>query len=137
MRYRYSGQITLETAIVMPIIMIVVATFMCIALYIHDVVTIKSYGYSLAMEYRDCSFEEFTKNIKSQITKAPLFVTGTDVKVLNKSGQYKVCVYPKNKDKTGRLSMFFEKDKSITVSIEKKLNIEAMYAVRAIYDKLE
>lgn len=137
MKYKYSGQISLETAIVMPIIMVVVATFMSIALYMHDVITIKSYGYSLAMEFRDYDFEYFAKNINNKIIKAPLFVMGMNVKCLNESGEYIVVIHSENKESMGWLSVFFKNSKDITINIEKKLNTEIIYAAGTIYDKIE
>lgn len=137
MKYKHPGQITLETVIIMPIVMIVVATFMCIALYIHDVIVIKSYGYSLAMEHRDENLENFAKNIMSKMTKASLFVTGTNIKCSKEAGTYKIVVGLKSQDETGWLGTFFYGRKDITIEVERKLNLDIMYAARAVYDNFE
>ena len=137
MKNKLSGQITLETAIVMPIVMIIVGTFLSISLYIHDVITVKSYAYSLAIEYRECNLEEFAQKVCNQIAQAPLFVMDTKAECARENDGYKIILCPRSKDKTGWLKMFFNKGDLITVEINKTINPEMMYAIRAVIDKLE
>lgn len=137
MRGRLSGQITLETAIVMPIVMMIVCTFFSISLYVHDVITVKSYTYSLAIENRECNLEEFTQNVCNKVAKTPLFVMDIKPECTRKNDGYKVVVYPQNKSRAGWLKIFFDGRNSITVEVERKINTEIMYALRAVVDKLE
>lgn len=137
MKNKLAGQITLETAIVMPIVMIIVAALMCISLYIHDVIAIKSYGYSFAIEYRDGDLDSFTKNISKEIKKIPLFVMKINAECSKENGAYKVVIHSKSSNKTGLLSIFFDNRKPVTVEVEKKINTEIMYASRAVFDKLD
>lgn len=137
MKSKLSGQITLETAIVLPIVMLIVATFISISLYVHDVITVKSYAYSLAVEYRECNLDEFTKNVCGKIARTPLFVMDIKAECTRENDTYKVAIYPRSKDQTGWLKAFFTGRDSITVEVEKKINTEIMYALRAVTDKLE
>lgn len=137
MKNKFSGQVTLETAIIMPIVMIIVVTFVYISFYIHDVVSIKSYGYSLAMEYRDSSLKDFTEHICNGLTRTPLFIMKINAKCLEENDVYKVVIYSISKEKTGWIGLFFDKSEPLTVKVEKKINTDIIYASRAIFDKLE
>lgn len=137
MKQNLSGEITLETAIIMPIVMIIVGTFLSVSLYVHDVVTIKSSAYSLAMEYRTCNFEEFREKVCNKVGHIPLFSMSIKAKCTKEGNKYKVNVYPLTNNNAGWLIKFWGENDSIIVEVQKKMSIEAMYVLRAVMDNLE
>lgn len=137
MKHKLSGQITLETAIVMPIVMIVIATFMSISLYVHDVMAIKSYTYALAMEYKDENLSKFKENVLGKIAQIPLFVMSVKAECSQENDSYKVTVYPKSKGNAGGIKLFFDKGNAVTVEVQKNIDTEVMYAFRAVLDEIE
>ena len=47
LKKRLSGQMTVEASLVIPIVMMVVASFLYFSLYIHDIITVRSFAYSI------------------------------------------------------------------------------------------
>lgn len=134
MKSKISAQISLEAAIVLPIVMIIIAAMLSISMYIHDVIVIKSYGYSLITENRDKSFYEFKRASDIKLNKMPLFVTKIKTEVKSDKSYYQITVWSDNKSSIKWLDiMFDEEDKKRVIRGEKSISKELMRAVKAIY----
>lgn len=133
-----AGQITVETAIVLPIVMVVIAFLITISLYVYDVVTIKSFVYSLGVENEEKDFDTFERNMREGIQKIPVFIIKPSISCRNKSTYFQINITAEESRKFGRPGIF--SDRFIyeqTIKIEKKMSKENLYGYRAIRDSLE
>ena len=74
MKKKVSGQITLETAIVMPVMMLIIAGLICVVLYCHDALVINAYVYGTANEHINEGFEALQTALEKTENSAPLFI---------------------------------------------------------------
>ncbi len=138
MKNKLSAQITLEAAIVVPIVMLLVVSSMYLSLYIHDIVAIKSFGYSAAIEYAEEDFEEFRKKVTAKLKNVPLFVMNIQAECYQEVGAYKVVITFNGISNIHWLNTIINSgDNFQTIQAERGICTEFMYAVEAVCDKLK
>lgn len=138
MKKKYLGQITVEAAIVMPIIMIIIASLMYFSFYVHDVVKIKSFVYLVGSQNADKEEKEFEETIKEELKKASLFIMESNVECEKNKENFQIHILLKKTQKIKWLDMLLNIDNSAyTINIEKEINCKILYAGRAICDELK
>lgn len=131
-----SGQITVESAIVVPIVMMVVEMLMYLSLYIHDITTAKSYVYAIGN--RGDEISEIQKEIKDELNEISLFIMQLSCECTNNINYYEVMINVKEQNKIRWIDNFLNvKDSKITIKLEKNLNRETLYVYRAVSDILK
>ena len=63
---KLKGEITIETAIVFPIVMLMVLLLIYFSMFLHDIVKMKSYAYGAGCTYAEMEFKEMLKRSFSQ-----------------------------------------------------------------------
>ena len=132
----FSGQITLETAMVMPIILLIVVSLIYICFYIHDVVILKSYGYSAAVEYKDQDIKVFEREVKAKINNAPVIIIKPYIRVEKGNGKYDVYISMKGLSNLNIINNIVNRTDEKKISVERSISAEMMNACRAICDKI-
>ena len=129
------AEITVETAIVLTIIMILICTMIFYVLYLHDLVSIKSYSISGLVESADNNDSKLGISTQDKIDHAPLFVVRPRVsssddfnKVYAKIDERGTTTMPLISDVT---EIIIGEQKSEVV---KKMPIDKMYLFKAIKD---
>lgn len=129
-KYENSGQITLEASIVVPLIIMVVAFFIYMALYIHDVIAIRSRAYGIGIEYAIGDGEKVKKDIERY-----LFVVRPTVTVNEELNSYSIKItYAANGNRNFINRIIGEKETD-TISIQKTMSREILYSKAAITNK--
>lgn len=138
MRKSLSGNITIETSIVFPIVIMIIASLIYFSFYIHDVITIKSFSYSAGVQNIEKDFDSFEKSVQEKIVCAPLFVLKADVSC-SKGGTY-YNIYIKS-DSNGYIKwlegLMGSNSYYQTIKVEKKISKEILYGYRAICDEFK
>lgn len=136
MNRKLHARITIETAIVFPVIMMVVVSFIYMILYTHDILTIKSYAYGLGVKNITNDASNFKSNIKKQGKNVPLLVLNTEWDCNDKGTYYEIVI--DSKDKTSKWMKEFIDTISTKkrVVIEKSMSSEMMYGYRAVRDEM-
>lgn len=138
MKKKCSGQITVEAAIITPIIMMVIASLMYFTFYTHDVVKIKGYAYSVGNKYVGKGYEEFEKNVKQQLKETPLFLMKSDIACTKGNGNYEIQILLETQKKISWMEELLKIDDSIyKIKFEKDMDSEILYIGRAICDELK
>ncbi len=129
------AEITVETAIVLTIIMLLLCSMIYCSLFLHDKVAIKSYLYAGLVEGADKTESESEKAVKKKIKKASLFTLKPSIDFDSNINKYK-CKVSEKGNRTMKLLgniMSFSKG-SQTVEVVRKMPIEKMYLYKAIKD---
>lgn len=137
MKKKLSGQITIETSIVFPIVMMIVASLIFISFYIHDVTTIKSFMYSAGIQNIEKDFDEFERQIKAKTQKIPIFIIKPQITCKEKNSHYEIIVNGNYNNQIKWLKNIMASNKIIqTIKVEKNMSGEIMYGLRAVSDEL-
>ena len=121
-----AGMITVEAAIIVPIVMFVIASVIYMTFYVHDIISIRSGVYSLAME---------SENSKMQIPS--LFVMAPKVAKTETGNKIKFQVHMDGKGNVNFLKYIINSGSEEILTIQKTMNTEILYAGRAMIDAKE
>ena len=77
---KLKGEITIETAIVFPIVMLMVLLLIYFSMFLHDIVKMKSYAYVAGCTYAEMEFKDFESNVEKKFQSIPLFITKVSAK---------------------------------------------------------
>ena len=129
------AEVTIETAIVFTIIMVLICSMLYFSLYLHDKVAIKSYAYAGLVEGADKDESECKGLVQTKVVKAPTFVIRPSISVSGNINRY-TCKILENEHSTMN---FLDKVFSFTmgkqeVEVVKKMPIDKMYLFKAIKD---
>lgn len=116
------GQITVEASIIVPVMIIIMASFIYIVFYAHDIISIRSGAYSMAIE-------ENTKGLKNS-----LFVIRPEIIRTEKANQIKLKVHINTKGNTNFINRIINRKKDELLTAEKTMSPEILYAARALMD---
>jgi Flp pilus assembly protein TadG len=140
MKRKMSGQITVEMAIVFPIVMMVVASLIYFSLYVHDVIAIKSVAYSAGIQNIEKDFDRFERAVKKKMKAAPVFVTSMQVLCSEQSTYYQIEINSQSgkyikwlSDLTGLTG---SSQTNQVLKIEKKISKEILYGYRAVSNEI-
>ncbi|MCR5737147.1 MAG: hypothetical protein K6G64_05815 [Eubacterium sp.] len=133
-----SGEITLETAIVMSLIMVIMIVLVCFTLYTHDALVIKAYAYGAANESIGEEEAVFRQKVQEQVEQAPLFVMKPSVKIEKKLDSYRVTVKGTCHLKVFGFEKFFSEGfEPKSMNIEKNMSTSLLYIAREISEQVE
>lgn len=132
---KLKAEITVETAIVLTIIMVIICSFLYMVLYLHDIVALKSFAYSGMIDGADKEYSQFCQCVKNKINGSPLFV-------LKKTESYSedINAYYTNIKEQGISQMPLIGDVlevlvgNQEIKVVKKMPIDKMYLYKAIKD---
>lgn len=136
MNRKLHARITIEAAIVFPVIMMVVVSFIYMALYTHDILTIKSYAYGLGVKNITNNSSDFICNVRKQGKKVPLLVLKTEWDCDDKGTYYEILIDTKNTSSKWMKDFIGTTLTQKRVVIEKSMSTEIMYGYRAVRDEL-
>ena len=137
MRKQLSGQITLEAALVTPVVMMIIVSAISLTFYVHDVVAIKSAVYEQAVISSEKDFEELKKDIHKKVKETPLWSVNAKVDCTKKLRKYEFDISLTMEKRAGFLQTMLPLNKqNYIVSVEKNINKEMLYGIRAVMDFL-
>ena len=138
MKKTLSGQITVEAAIVVPVMIMALISVISLGMYIRDAVVIKSVGYRVATDFEKEDMDSCVKEIKSGLKNASLFISGYSIEEKNSFGKSTIIINMKNNSKILWLNKLINFGKNnISIDSEQPISREFMYATEAIVDELE
>lgn len=117
------GQISVEAAIIVPIILIVIASLIYMAFYAHDIVSIRSGAYSLMME-----------NTGNREWMPSSFVIKPKVIKTETTNQRKVNLSMSSKGNVNFINKIIQQKNNESLTVQKTMSPEILYAVRALLD---
>lgn len=130
---RVPAQITIETAIVMPIVIMVITGFLYMSLYIHDVIAIKSSLYRVGIESVDKEFSEFQDKVNNKEIKIPLFVLKVHVSCEEERDKYIIEANVKSESNIKWMNNVANAvSNTYEIKVEKNMSRETLYVVGAI-----
>ncbi len=132
------AEITIETAIVFTIIMILICSMIYFSLFLHDKVAVKAYAYSGLVEGADKDESKCKNIVRATIEKTPTFIIRPSVSIDGDINKY-TCKVSENEQSTMR---FLNKviNPSIgkqEVEVVRKMPIDKMYLFKAIKDGIK
>ena len=134
---RERAEVTIETAIVFTIIMILIGSMIYFGLFLHDKVAIKSYAYSGLVEGADKDDAKCKELVNAKINKAPVFVIRPTFSVSEDFNKYKCNIKESDKRTMNYLDQLFNFTMgNQEVEAVKKMPIDKMYLVKAVKDGL-
>ena len=115
------GMITVEASIVVPIVMLVITSFILISFWTHDIVSLRSGMYGFAYSQN--------KN------KMPaMFVVRPEITKKETDNRVKITTYIKEKEKTAFLKRIINRNSKESFTVKNNKNTQILYAGRAIID---
>ena len=134
-RTKVKGSLTLETALVLPVVMMVIAAILYLSFYAGDAVKAKSLAYNAGICHVDDSEEEFVNSVEEEMEDIGLFVSSASVETQETAGNYQITL---TVDANGIGSLLSTLTGGISgeynIKIEKKMSTELMYGIAAISD---
>ena len=138
MRMKYKGQITIEAAIIVPIIMLIVVSLIYLSLYVHDAVVIKAYVYGAGNEYINEEFEKFKKSVSNKVNKASLFVISPQLEFEKQIDGYEISIYGNSKGKMSWIANLINYSYNPeSVVLDKNMSSEIIYIAQVLQKQLE
>ncbi len=135
---RNKAEVTVETAIVFTIILILICSMVYFSLYLHDVVTVKAYTYSGLVEGADKDQDECQKIVYSKVRNAPVFVLFLNPSVSGNINKYECSV---SENEKGGIIFLNKILPTIIgnqkVEVVRKMPIDKMYLFKAIKDGIK
>lgn len=130
---RYRGEITIETAIVFPIVILMVLSLMYFTMFLHDIVTLKSYAYAMGNKHIKEEFKTFEKNITEEMGHIPLFVIDTETSCSNKLNSYLIKISYSAKSNFLSMNRIINQDRrGYEIKVEKNMSRDILYITSAI-----
>ena len=118
-----SGQISVEASIIVPVIMIVTASFIYMAFYAHDIISIRSGAYGMAVEYDN-----------SNALMPALFVINPKITKTENSNRNIINIAMDSDGNTNFINNIIHRKTDETLTVQKTMNCEILYAIRALLD---
>lgn len=132
---RDKAEVTIETAIVFTIIMLLICSMIYFSLFLHDKVAIKSFAYSGLVEAADKDNSKCQELVHMKINKAPTFVIRPSANISEDFNRYKCSISENehtNMDFINQIITFAMGEQE--VEVVKKMPIDKMYLFKAIKD---
>lgn len=116
-----SGMITVEASIVVPIVLLVIASLIYMTFYVHDIISIRSGVYSMVIE-----------NNKTGMPS--LFVMNPKVVKTETGNKIKIQIHMNSKAEANFLKNIINSESEESLTIQKTMNTDILYAGRAMID---
>lgn len=133
MKKKIRGEVTLEAAIVVPVLILVVISLLYFAFYVHDLLVLKSYAYSAGVEKVGCTLEEFSNDVKLKVGKAPVLIMSPVVDCYKENDDYVIEIKGRNTSTLKMLNNIMENE-TIEIKIQQSIKRDNMYAIRSVLD---
>lgn len=138
MKRRMSGEVTVEMAIVFPIIVMILWSLIYVLLYIHDVATIKCFAYSQGIQCADESIGKLKNNINQNIDNIKFYVVKTSCKCKDRGSYFEIETKVESVNSPRWLKAIIGNERLVKkIKIEKEMSKEILYGYRAVSDILE
>ena len=130
------GEITVETTIVLTVILMIIGAMIYITLYVHDVTCLNAYAYGSLVEIgskEECNEQEALL----KINKTPVFVLGKKVSIKEDFNNCVASINYNARNSMKFISSFISLPRdSYEVTAVKKISYEKMCLYKAIKDGL-
>lgn len=138
MKKKVSGQITLETAIVMPVMMFIIAGLICVVLYCHDALVINAYVYGTANEHINEGFEALQTALEKTENSAPLFIIRPEIKAEQGLDCIHIEIQAKSPGRKNGIGQIVSKSyQPRQITIEQNMSSEIIYISQTILNQIE
>lgn len=136
MSYKENAQITIETALIVPVVMLVVAGLIYMTLFVHDVIALRSEAYSIGIEYAFSTDKE-KGTISARLREIPLFVVKTKVDFIEEIENYVIKIEISGKGMVTFINKIINNNEIQKVYIPKRMSREVLYGSNALVGELE
>lgn len=117
------GQITVEASIVVPIVLLLVVALIYMSLYSHDIISVRSGAYIIAMDDKDNK------------SKMPgLFVIRPEIVKKEIANQIQINIHMVSEGNTNFINKIIHDTKDESLTVQHTMNSDVIYAVRALMD---
>ena len=135
---REKAEVTIETAIVFTLIMILIGSMIFFGLYLHDKVSIRAYAYSGLVDGADEDEGKCQELVQSKMSRTPVFVIRPSARI---SGDFNRYCCDVSESEMSAMT-FLDKIMTLTmgkqeVEVVKKMPIDKMYLFKAIKDGIK
>ena len=129
------SEVTVETAIVFTVIMILICSMIYLGLFLHDKVAINSYAYSGLVEGADKDESECSKSVQSKVVKTPTFVIKPTARVSSDFNKYTCSIEEREQSSMVFLNNIFTNAMgNQTVDVVRKMPTDKMHLFKTIKD---
>lgn len=130
------AEVTVEAAIVIPIVLFVIAGLLYMTLYVHDIVTLRSGAYSAGIEYVFVEDKE-EGAVMARIRELPLFVVKPQVIIKNEIEGYVIHINVRAKGNVKFISDNINSGEEQKVYISKRISTEVLYGSKALMEGIK
>ena len=130
------AEVTVEAAIVIPIVLFVIAGLLYMTLYVHDIVTLRSGAYSAGIEYVFVEDKE-EGAVMARIRELPLFVVKPQVIIKNEIEGYVIHINVRAKGNVKFISDIINSGEDQKVYISKSISTEVLYGSKALMEGIK
>jgi H+/gluconate symporter-like permease len=135
LKKQLNAEITIEAAIIVPIVMLVVTGMLYMTMYVHDVIEIKSQAYQAGVEY---AFTNDNKeNILNKMSDLPLFVVTPIISVSEEVERYVIKIRMSGKGNVKMINYIVNSGDEQKIYIQKKMSREILYGSNVLIEELE
>lgn len=135
---KLKGEITIETAIVFPIVMLMVLLLIYFSMFLHNIVKMKSYAYGAGCAYAEMEFKDFESNVEKKFQSIPLFITKVSAKCGESTNQYKITLQYTSISNIKWMEEFINKgNNSYEINVEKRMSRKIFGITSAIRDNVQ
>lgn len=120
------GQISVEASIIVPIVLMVVASLIYMALYAHDIISVRSGAYIWAVE----------ENV-DKVKMPGLFVVRPQIVKKSTQNQVNINIGITDKGNTNFIKKVIYDKRNESIKVQKTMNSEILYASRALLDAIK
>lgn len=132
---QFSARITLEAAIIVPIVMFVVAGMLYMTMYVHDVIAMKSKAYEAGIEY---VFNDKSKEtVLTKLEKSSFFVINPQVSISEEVEGYAIEISFTGKGNVKIIHSIVNSGKKQKIYVPKKMSGEILYGSKVLIEELE
>lgn len=133
---RNKAEVTLEAAIVVPAIILLIISIIYLSFIVHDLVVLKSCAYSIAVENAEQDLALFSSKVKEKMSNAPTLVMKATTKCYVEGQQYVISMTGATDIKINIIEKIIQ-GMSVKVKVQKNMDIEQIQFVNGILSVAE
>ena len=138
MKKKIQGQITMEAAIVIPIVLMMVVGLIGMVLYSHDALAITAYVYGTANDHINEGMEILQKSLEENINRVPLFIIRPEIETEKKTDSICIRIQGKSKSSLNWMDkLVSESYHPDAITIEQNMSDEIIYISQTILNQME
>ena len=135
LRRQEEAQLTIETALVFPIVLLILSGLFYMIMYVHDIVEVRSGAYRIGMEYSFGNIDE--KDVENSIKGLPLFVATPKIKISKGLDSYEIAIDLQGKGNVNMINIIVNSGDRQIIHIPQTISKEVMYGSRVLLEELE